>query len=83
MFNLCAALSLVTVIEFIFLHIYDIVLTKYGSSEMGANLRNNLCYFLDFKAFDIRSRAVTNREFFFEKPIFRHACATWLSHHLT
>ena len=45
----------------------SIVLTLYGNSETGGHLCSNLCYLIICL---IRSRAVTNQNFFPEKTYF-------------
>ena len=52
------------------------VLKLDGNSEIGAHVRNNVCYYLCLWHL-IKSRAVTNRFFFAPKRhIFPHASAT-------
>ena len=51
------------------------VLKLDGDSEIGAQVRINLCYLICLRHL-IRSRAVTNRIFSTKSLIFLHACAT-------
>ena len=46
-----------------------IVLILYGNSEIGAHVRNNLCYLIRLRHL-IRSRAVTHLVFFSENTDF-------------
>ena len=50
------------------------VLILDGTSEVGAPVRSNLCYFICLRHL-IKSRAVTNQIFFSSKTFFLHACA--------
>ena len=50
------------------------VLTLDGNSEIGAYVRNNICYLICLMHF-IRSRAVKNRECSSRKSFFHLACA--------
>ena len=55
------------------------VLLLDGKSEIGAHVIENLCYLICLRIL-IRSRAVTNQNFYLEKkPIFLHATCSKLS----
>ena len=55
---------------------FHMVLILHDNSEIVAHNRNNHSYLVCLSHLT-RSRVVTNRVFFSERPIFLHACVTW------
>ena len=58
---------------FLYYTVESMVLIVDGNSEIDAHVGSNLCYLICLRH-SIRSKAVTNRIFLFEKTYF-HACA--------